>query len=279
MRVRRMIAGLLACTLCASLLGGCSGGVGTKYKDKAVGFQLEMPAVGERIAILHTNKGDISLRLFPEAAPKAVENFIALAESRYYEGVTFHRVIDDFMIQTGDPTGTGSGGESFDGEPFEDEFDEKLLNLRGAVAMANRGVDTNTSQFFINQSPADEFPGRDYYTRTRYENEYFYLLQSQGQSFATQYPDIDTYIEQYYGGMNPDPEKVPDEVWELYGKTGGNISLDGAWRQDGKGHTVFAQVFAGMEVVDAIAAVETDDDDKPVEDVVITRVEITTYAG
>lgn len=279
MRVRRMIAGLLAGTLCASLLGGCSGGVGTKYKDKAVGFQLEMPAVGERIAILHTNKGDISLRLFPEAAPKAVENFIALAESRYYEGVTFHRVIDDFMIQTGDPTGTGSGGESFDGEPFEDEFDEKLLNLRGAVAMANRGVDTNTSQFFINQSPADEFPGRDYYTRTRYENEYFYLLQSQGQSFATQYPDIDTYIEQYYGGMNPDPEKVPDEVWELYGKTGGNISLDGAWRQDGKGHTVFAQVFAGMEVVDAIAAVETDDDDKPVEDVVITRVEITTYAG
>ncbi len=279
MRVRRMIAGLLAGMLCASLLGGCSGGVGTKYKDKAVGFQLEMPAVGERIAILHTNKGDISLRLFPEAAPKAVENFIALAESRYYEGVTFHRVIDDFMIQTGDPTGTGSGGESFDGEPFEDEFDEKLLNLRGAVAMANRGVDTNTSQFFINQSPADEFPGRDYYTRTRYENEYFYLLQSQGQSFATQYPDIDTYIEQYYGGMNPDPEKVPDEVWELYGKTGGNISLDGAWRQDGKGHTVFAQVFAGMEVVDAIAAVETDDDDKPVEDVVITRVEITTYAG
>lgn len=279
MRVRRMIAGLLACTLCASLLGGCSGGVGTKYKDKAVGFQLEMPAVGERIAILHTNKGDISLRLFPDAAPKAVENFIALAESRYYEGVTFHRVIDDFMIQTGDPTGTGSGGESFDGEPFEDEFDEKLLNLRGAVAMANRGVDTNTSQFFINQSPADEFPGRDYYTRTRYENEYFYLLQSQGQSFATQYPDIDTYIEQYYGGMNPDPEKVPDEVWELYGKTGGNISLDGAWRQDGKGHTVFAQVFAGMEVVDAIAGVETDDDDKPVEDVVITRVEITTYAG
>lgn len=279
MNTRKIFAGLAAGALCVSLLGGCSGGVGTKYKDKAVGFQLEQPAVGEQIAILHTNKGDISLRLFPEAAPKAVQNFVSLAESQYYDGVTFHRVIDDFMIQGGDPTGTGSGGESFDGEPFEDEFDEKLLNLRGAVAMANTGADSNTSQFFINQTPADEFPGKSYYTRTRYENEYFYRLQTQGQSFANQYPNIDTFIEEYYGGMNPDPEKVPDEVWELYGKTGGTISLDGAWRQDGKGHTVFGQVFDGMEVVDAIAAVETDEDDRPVEDVVITSVEITTYAG
>jgi len=149
-------------------------------------------------AMIETDKGPITLALYPDAAPKTVENFIRLANMGFYDGLTFHRVIDGFMIQTGDPTGTGSGGESIYGTPFEDEINAKSLGLDqvlvkdspflsnlydpssltqaadmtledfyvsqgysyrtdisshkmvpGAVAMANRGPTTNTSQFFI----------------------------------------------------------------------------------------------------------------------------------
>ncbi|WP_125607763.1 peptidylprolyl isomerase [Lapidilactobacillus bayanensis] len=100
-------------------------------------------------AVIKTNHGDIKIRLFPEQAPKTVENFIALANKGYYNGIIFHRVIPDFMIQGGDPTGTGMGGESSFGHEFEDEFSDELFNLKGALSMANAGPNTNGSQFFI----------------------------------------------------------------------------------------------------------------------------------
>lgn len=100
-------------------------------------------------AVIKTNKGDISIALFPEHAPKTVKNFVELAKKGYYDGVIFHRVIPDFMIQGGDPTGTGMGGESIYGEKFEDEFSQELFNIRGALSMANAGPNTNGSQFFI----------------------------------------------------------------------------------------------------------------------------------
>lgn len=103
----------------------------------------------ESNVILHTNHGDIELVLFKDQAPKTVENFIELAKKGYYDGVIFHRVIKDFMIQGGDPTGTGMGGESIYGHSFEDEFSRELFNLRGALSMANAGPNTNGSQFFI----------------------------------------------------------------------------------------------------------------------------------
>ena len=103
-------------------------------------------------ATIKTNRGDIQLVLFPEHAPKTVENFIELSKKGYYDGVIFHRVIPEFMIQGGDPTGTGMGGESIYGEAFEDEFSDKLFNLKGALSMANAGPNTNGSQFFIVQS-------------------------------------------------------------------------------------------------------------------------------
>lgn len=103
----------------------------------------------ESNVILHTNYGDIEFVLFKEQAPKTVENFIELAKKGYYDGVIFHRVIKDFMIQGGDPTGTGMGGESIYGQSFEDEFTRDLFNLRGALSMANAGPNTNGSQFFI----------------------------------------------------------------------------------------------------------------------------------
>ncbi|EGQ3053018.1 peptidylprolyl isomerase [Staphylococcus pseudintermedius] len=101
--------------------------------------------------IMHTNKGDMTLKLFPEIAPKTVQNFVELSKKGYYDGITFHRVINDFMIQGGDPTGTGMGGESIYGGPFEDEFSMNAFNLYGALSMANAGPGTNGSQFFIVQ--------------------------------------------------------------------------------------------------------------------------------
>lgn len=107
---------------------------------------------GDTIAKIQTSLGNITVRLFPEYAPKACENFTTLAKKGYYNGITFHRVINDFMIQTGDPTATGAGGESIWGKPFEDEFTPNLRNFRGALSMANCGPNTSGSQFFIVQA-------------------------------------------------------------------------------------------------------------------------------
>lgn len=114
--------------------------------------QVDIEAVEGPIATIKTNHGDMRIKLFPEHAPKTVANFIALSKDGYYDGVIFHRIIKDFMIQGGDPTGTGMGGESIYGESFEDEFSEELYNVRGALSMANAGPNTNGSQFFIVQN-------------------------------------------------------------------------------------------------------------------------------
>ncbi|HLR11623.1 MAG TPA: peptidylprolyl isomerase [Sporosarcina sp.] len=108
----------------------------------------------EALVVMNTNKGAIKIKLFPELAPKTVENFLTHAENGYYNGIIFHRVIPDFMIQGGDPTGTGMGGESIWGDSFEDEFSMQLFNVRGALSMANAGPGTNGSQFFIVQNGA-----------------------------------------------------------------------------------------------------------------------------
>ena len=192
--------------------------------------QLDKPQNGEQIAVMHTNHGDISLRLFPEQAPKAVENFVTHAKNGYYDGLIFHRVIKDFMIQGGDPTGTGCGGESIWGHPFKDEFDPALHNIRGALSMANAGPGTNGSQFFIVQA-SSVHPGL--------------LSQMQG-------------LRDYF----------PEEAENAYREHGGTPHLD-------YHHTVFGQVFEGMDVVDAIAAVATNHSDKPLEDVKILSIDIT----
>ena len=114
--------------------------------------QVDIEAVDGPIATIKTNYGDMRIKLFPEQAPKTVANFIALSKDGYYDGVIFHRIIKDFMIQGGDPTGTGMGGESIYGQAFEDEFSEELYNIRGALSMANAGPNTNGSQFFIVQN-------------------------------------------------------------------------------------------------------------------------------
>lgn len=190
--------------------------------------QLEKPVKGEKIAVMQTNMGDIKIRLFPEVAPKAVENFISHAENGYYNGLIFHRVINDFMIQGGDPTGTGRGGESIYGHSFEDEFDLSARNYRGALSMANAGPNTNGSQFFIVQA----------------KNVDDGLI-----SQMTELAD----------------RGFPEEVTENYKKIGGTPWLDFK-------HTVFGQVFEGMDVVDNIAQVKVGPQDKPVNDVIIEKI-------
>ncbi|MDE6357394.1 MAG: peptidylprolyl isomerase [Eubacteriales bacterium] len=192
--------------------------------------------------------GDIKVRFFKDLAPKAVENFLTHSKNGYYDGVIFHRVIDNFMIQGGDPEGNGTGGESIWGEPFEDETTPKLRNFRGALSMANAGANTNGSQFFIVQNSELD-------AGTKEQLEYF--IENQ---------DLDL------GNGNLVKDVFPKEVCEKYLKEGGAAHLDGA-------HTVFGQVFEGMDVVDKIAKVETtgEEGSTPAEDVVINNIEVLSY--
>lgn len=127
--------------------------------EAAAEEQMSEPQSGETIAVMHVKDyGDITFKFFADKAPKAVENFLTHAQNGYYDGVKFHRVIEEFMIQGGDPEGTGSGGESIWGEGFEEEIDQSLVPYRGALCMASTGYGTSSlgSQFFIVQANADE---------------------------------------------------------------------------------------------------------------------------
>lgn len=196
-------------------------------------FQTQLPLKGDLIAVMHTNMGDIKIKLFKNEVPRTVNNFVELAKKGYYNGIIFHRVIKDFMIQGGDPTGTGMGGESIYGEKFEDEFDLKLHNVRGALSMANAGPDTNGSQFFIVQ--ANTVP--------------------------------DGMIEQMEALAD---RGFPAETVADYKALGGTPWLDFK-------HSVFGQVFEGMNTVDDIANVRVGAGDKPLYDVVIEGIDIEEF--
>ena len=158
---KRMKISIVFLLLAGVLLCGCADKK-EKEKEKNLkkiespsgeGVQFEKAGKGAILAEMEIEGyGTITFRLFQEQAPKAVENFVKLSESGYYEGIIFHRVIKDFMIQGGDPAGNGSGGESAFGADFEDEFSEELFPYRGALCMANSGSNTNGSQFFIVQT-------------------------------------------------------------------------------------------------------------------------------
>lgn len=191
--------------------------------------QLHLDKQTGTTATIKTNKGDITLQLFDKLAPKTVKNFVELAQDGYYDGVIFHRVIPNFMIQGGDPTGTGRGGKSIYGEQFEDEFSDQLFNLRGALSMANAGPNTNGSQFFIVMM--DEVPA-----------------QMVGQLEAAGFPA---------------------EIIDAYKERGGTPWLDNK-------HTVFGHLVAGEDVAQAIQNVKRDAADKPLEDVTIETIDIST---
>lgn len=247
-------------TACSQSSSSASGDRIRPDDGKQIGYQMELPEKGEDIAVLTTSKGTIEIRLFPDAAPKAVENFKGLIQKGYYDNLTFHRVIQNFMIQTGDPNGDGTGGESIWGKEFADEFNKNLLNLRGAVAMANSGKDTNGSQFFVNQAPVSSFSGWDYYQQA------YQAYQKNPEAFVSQ-----------YGTNWIDMSKLTQDYKDAYQKYGGTPSLDGYYNIQEQGYTVFGQAFKGMDVVDKIAAVSTNDQDKPEEAVTIQKAEIVPY--
>lgn len=222
-----------------------------EVKEEVSFPQLEEKKKGSPTATIKTDKGDVKVILYPEYAPKAVENFTTHAKDGYYDGLTFHRVINDFMVQTGDPSGDGTGGESIWGEVFENEVSVSLRNFRGALAMANSGENTNGSQFYIVQN------------------------KSIGEEYTTELKD---YIENQDAPVSENEDGTitkmsdlfPTEVCQEYIDNGGYPSLDFSY-------TVFGQVYEGMDVIDAIAAVETDSNDKPVEDVIVKSIKIGTY--
>lgn len=206
--------------------------------------QFKLPEEGEEIVVFETSMGNIKFRLFPEYAPKAVENFTTLVKQGYYDGLTFFRIGADFMIQSGDPKNDGTGGESIWGEDFEDEYGTGLHNYCGALSMANSGKDTNGSQFFIVVADEADF----------------------NKSF-------DAATLRFYG--------VPDEVISVYQQVGGTWWLDGDYRSaTGNGHTVFGQVFEGLEVAVNISEAEVvSGSDAPVEPVTINKAYVTTYSS
>lgn len=215
----------------------------------AVVEQLAGPQKGETVATLHIKDyGDIKVHFFKDAAPKAVENFVTLSKKGYYNGVTFHRVINDFMIQGGDPQGTGMGGESAWGGNFEDEINKYLIPLRGSLCMANAGGgNTNGSQFFIVQQDTKDPADKEQVKQA-----------------------LDQYIQMYKQSTGLPLDAYDDSVIDNYLKVGGALYLSG-------GYTVFGQVYEGLEIVDKIAASKTDANDKPEKDVVIESIDVTTF--
>ena len=262
-----------------------SNDISTAYPDEEYGFQLEEPEVGEEIAIMHTNMGDIYIRFFPEGAPKAVENFKTHAKNGYYNGLEFFRIMEDAYIQSGDPKNNGTGGTSIWGSDFEDEFDQKLLNLRGSISMANRGVNANGSQFIINQNkPSLTDDTKAIYDIVQIFKTYVYAYEynieiyaSMNKNYLDVYPTFKEYLNAYSIGFSPISYLVPEDVWKLYDEKGGNIHLDGAWRNGG-GNTVFAQVFKGMDIVDVIAKTSVNGETlKPEIDIIIKSIEFRAY--
>ncbi len=244
-RIGLMLKGLLLAG--ALSLTACAGSAGNDLP------QFSQPAKGQELVILHTSMGDIKLQLFPEEAPKAVENFTTHAKNGYYDGVIFHRVMQDFMIQGGDPEGTGMGGESIWGGGFGYERSDKLRHFKGALAMAHSQLpDSNGSQFYIVQNGKLD---------ARTEAEFKQTLDVQNELVGRNADGTDVYVR----------DLMPASVINKYLETGGTPHLDLTLNpQDG--HTVFGHVVEGMDVVDAIAAVETNDKDKPLEDVVINSI-------
>lgn len=195
------------------------------------------PEIGDEIIKMNIKDyGEVKIRLFPEYLSQASENFIELTKQGYYDGLTFHRVINDFMIQGGDPLGNGTGGECVWGDKFDGGKYFNLVHVAGALAYANSGdTSTNGSQFYI-------------VTGEECNDAYFEELKAYGYSYS-------------------------DKITDAYKNAGyGYPFLDG-------GYTVFGQVIDGLDVIFEVQKTETDDSDKPLNDVIIESMTVEEYDG
>lgn len=233
---------IISLLLCLFILAGCSkgepasGAGGSLERGGAQSDVLQFSALqeGDLIATLQTNKGDIVVVLYPQYAPLAVQNFCELAEEGYYNNSIFHRVVQDFIIQGGDATGTGEGGKNIWGTAFSTEISNKLHHYSGALCVAAKtGQEGGSlSQFYVVATPAGGI------SESNLE-----ALQTAGYSQAV----IDTYRQ-----------------------AGGAPYLDNT-------DTVFGQVYAGMDVVDAIAATSTDSEGRPKSEIKLKKVILESY--
>lgn len=238
----RRFAFLAACLLAAGVLAGCGGDPqpGDTIKRPAyesAEVQFAAPAEGDTIAIFDTSAGEVRAVLYPDLAPMAVDNFVGLANQGYYNGLSFHRVVYGFAVQSGDATGTGLGGSSiWNGNPYPAEYTDKLHHYAGALCAAN-SPDTQPSTL-----------------------SQFYFVQALPSS-------VDKAGQQTLADAG-----VRQEVIDAYAAVGGLPYLDNT-------DTVFGQVYEGMEVVDAIAGAETDENGKPLEEVTLNSVTISIYGA
>ena len=226
---------------------GCSKKESNEYniKEETV-LQYEDVKNGDIVAeIVVENYGSIKIKLFKEKAPKAVENFVTHSKNGYYDGSAFNKVVKDFIIQAGRPAEAEGEGESIWGEAFEDETDNGLYPVRGALCMANTGENTNASQFFIVTTTAEKL------------EEIEYLLENGKKvTFAS-------YISQAYG------RNLSEELLEMFFENGGAPWLTGY-------HTVFGQVYEGMDIVDKISeAAVVEGTSTTIDKIIIEKIIIT----
>lgn len=235
-KLKRIIAAVLCVAMVTLTMTACGekDGKAAAGDESNITKEAFVPAADQQVATISVeNFGDIKVAFFPKSAPKAVENFVTHAKEGYYDGLTFHRIIKDFMIQGGDPEGTGVGGESIWGEPFEDEFSDNLRNFTGALCMANAGPKTNGSQFFIVDAPS-----------------------------------VTKEMLETVDGI--DMSKFSKDVLAKYEKDGGAPWLDGV-------HTVFGQVYEGMDVVRAI--MDAEEAGKNTTPVTIKTITVSQYSA
>ncbi|MCL1830771.1 MAG: peptidylprolyl isomerase [Oscillospiraceae bacterium] len=228
--MRKVIAILFITLMIITFMVGCKKSDSELEIHTSPELQLRLPAVGDTIVVFDTSMGVFKAVLYPQYTPKSVDNFVTLAKNGYYNESTFHRVITEFIIQGGDPTYTGSGGDSKWMLPFEDEFTDDLHHYRGALCMVNTGKNTNKSQFFI-------------VTGGEINEELINKMKSAG-----------------YSGS----------VIDAYREVGGRPTLD-------YNYTIFGQVYDGLDIIDAINAVQTNDDNRPKEDIVINSIVVDVY--
>lgn len=236
---------LLALLLCALALVACGQDENGQPKKKEVKrnevesnqLQFLAPENGDTIAIFDTSLGEIRAVLYPEYAPMAVENFIGLANEGYYNGVTFHRVVYSFVVQSGDATGSGTGGASiWNNNPYPLELTDKLRHYSGALCAARSEEDelSSLSQFYFVQA----LPGK---------------------------VDKDLLAQLTESG-------AAEDVVAAYTEAGGLPYLDYT-------DTVFGQVYQGLDIIDTIALADTDENNRPLEDIIVNSVTIGTYSA
>lgn len=297
--MKKLFYKLSALSVCAAmLLSGCSSALESNYEypadyvkvapvtefavvENSVDFTGNTGDVtiesGDVYTVIRVKGyGDIKIKLFPEAAPYAVQNFIDLAKSGYYDGKTFHRVISDFMIQGGSLNGDGTGGNDSNGGEFKCEINPKLRHYYGALCYAS-AMGNNTCQFYIvNNKEAVADPALQYQTYAEYyasAGEQYKQMQSEYDEGSLEYEFVQNYINYYEDavkGLEAMYNATDSAVTKKYSEAGGVPFLDG-------GYVVFGQTVEGFDVIDKISSIEvaangSGEASSPVKEITIEKV-------